>query len=87
MGWRVAIARLLLETKKASKALPHLEQILNDIDRFDLAQWDPQLAVEGLTLAWQGFSAQTAGDYKARAGQVLHRMATLDPTAALRAEP
>jgi type VI secretion system protein VasJ len=87
MGWRVAIARLLLETKKASKALPHLEQILNDIDRFDLAQWDPHLAVEGLTLAWQGFSAQTAGDYKARAEQVLHRMAKLDPTAALRAEP
>jgi type VI secretion system protein VasJ len=85
MRWRMAIARLLLESKKSQLALPHLEQILADIDRFELDTWDPALAVEGMTLAWQGFSAQAANEHKARAAEVLHRMAKVDPTAALRA--
>lgn len=84
MRWRLAIARLLLESKKAQQALPHLEQMLDDIDRFGLELWEPTLAVEAMTAAWQGFSTQTANEYKARAAQVLNRMARVDPSAALR---
>ncbi|MFZ1985143.1 MAG: type VI secretion system protein TssA [Desulfatitalea sp.] len=84
MRWRLAIANVLLESKKAQMALPHLEQILADIDAFDLERWDPALALEGLTAAWQGFSAQSAGEHKSRAMDLLHRLAKVDPTAALR---
>lgn len=87
MRWRLAIARLLLDAKKSQLALPHLEQIVADIDIFQLEVWDPELAVEGLTAAWLGFGAQTANEHKVRAGELLHRIATVDPTAALRLSP
>lgn len=83
MRWRLAIANLLIESKKAQLALPHLEQVLDDIDAFGLERWDPAQALEGLTAAWQGFSAQ-GGEHKTRAADLLHRIAKVDPAAALR---
>ena len=84
MQWRLGIADVLLGVKKTQLALPHLEQILSDIDAFRLEQWDPQLALEGLVAALQAFSLQTTNDYKARSADLLARIAALDPVEALR---
>ncbi len=83
LRWRLAIADLLLEAKKPQMALPHLEQVLADIDTFQLERWDPSLALEGLGVAWRGFSAQ-GGEAKGRAAELLQRIAALDPAGALR---
>lgn len=83
LRWRLAIADLLLEAKRPQMALPHLEQVLADIDTFHLERWDPALALEGLGAAWRGFSAQ-GGDAKGRAAELLQRIAALDPAGALR---
>lgn len=82
--WRLGIARLLIETKKTLQALPHLDQIVADIDRFELERYDPEIAIEGLSLAWQGYGAQTLNEHKLRAMELLHRLAKVDPAAALR---
>lgn len=87
MRWRLAIARLLMDGKKSQLALPHLDQLVADIDTFQLEAWDPELAVEGLTAAWRGFSAQSGNEHKSRAGALLHRIARVDPAAALRLAP
>lgn len=87
MRWRLAIARLLLDEKKPHLAVPHLEQIVADIDTFQLETWAPELAVEGLSAAWQGFGAQPASDHKTWADNLLRRIARLDPAAALRLSP
>lgn len=84
MQWRLAIARLLMETKKAHLALPHLDQVLADIDRYRLEDWEPHLALEGLTTAWQAYGAQGDNDLKARAAHLLDRIARLDAAAAVR---
>ncbi len=84
MRWRLAIAQLLIESKKAQLALPHLDQIVSDIDRFQLDLWDPELAVEGLSTAWQGYSTQATNEHKTMATELLHRLAKLDPAAAVR---
>ncbi len=84
LRWRLAIAQVLLGVKKSQLALPHLEQILSDIDEFNLEVWDPSLAMEGLSTAWKGFSALSANDHKAQAVTLLHRMAKIDPAEALR---
>lgn len=84
MKWRLAIARLLLEMKKAKLSLPHLEQVIEDIDRFGLEIWEPELALEGLTTAWQAFDSQGDNEYKERSAALLGRMAKVDPVAALR---
>ncbi len=82
LRWRLAIVELLLEAKKAPMALPHLERVLADIDTFRLEQWDPALALEGFTIAWQGFSA-AGGEGKGRAAGLLQRIAVIDPAGAL----
>ena len=71
--------------KKTQLALPHLEQVIADIDAFRLEVWEPELALEGLTTAWQAFSSQSDNEQNARAAQLLERMAKVDPVAALRA--
>jgi type VI secretion system protein VasJ len=87
MRWRLTIARLLLEEKKNLLALPHLDQIVTDIDTYQLEAWDPELAVEGLCAAWRGVSAQSGNEHKIRANELLGRIAKVDPSAALRLAP
>ena len=84
LRWQMAIGQLLLDAKKHSAALPHLEQLLQEIDDFRLEAWDPGLALEGLIAVWQGFDAQSAAEYKSRALGILQRIARIDPVAALR---
>ncbi len=84
MRWRLAIVQVLLAVKKSQLALPHIEQVLSDIDAFNLEAWDPPMALEGLTAVWKGFDAQTANEYKARGVELLNRIATRYPAEALR---
>ncbi len=84
LQWRLAIARLFMEMKKINLALPHLDQVLADIDAYRLEVWEPDLALEGLTAAWQAYGAQGDKDPKARAAELLDRIARLDAAAAVR---
>ena len=85
--WRLAIARVLMASQKSPSALPHLEQIIADIDAYKLEQWDPALALEGLTLAWKGFSSEGPKARQDLVLDLLHRIARLDPVEALRLAP
>lgn len=82
--WRLAIIRLLLENKKGPAALPHVDRVLADLDRFEVEYWEPNLAVEAWTLARQVLNAQDGNEHKTRAAEMIHRMAAVDPAAALR---
>ncbi|WP_054031047.1 type VI secretion system protein TssA [Desulfatitalea tepidiphila] len=84
LQWRLAIVRLFMEMKKISLALPHLDQVLADIDAYRLEVWEPDLALEGLTTAWQAYGAGGNNDLKARAAELLDRIALLDAAAAVR---
>ncbi|MBT8341754.1 MAG: type VI secretion system-associated protein TagF, partial [Desulfatitalea sp.] len=83
MHWRLAVVNLLLEVKKPQLALPHVAHVLSQIDTFQLERWDPELALTGLVTAWRGFNALSAPEEKAKAESVLHRIAALDPAAAM----
>ncbi len=45
--WRLALSQVLVSAKKVNMAIPHLEQILCDIEDYKLEQWDPDLALNG----------------------------------------
>ena len=66
------------------EALPHLEKVVCDIDAFKLEQWDPDLALEGLVLAWKGFSSEGGKIHQERTDELLNRIANLDPAQAMR---
>ena len=82
--WRLGIAQVLMVAKKGPAALPHLEQVVADVDTFKLERWDPQLALEGLTLAWKGFSSEGGKAHQDQAQELLSRIARLSPVEALR---
>jgi type VI secretion system protein VasJ len=82
--WRLAIVQVLMAAKRGPAALPHLEQVIADIDTFKLEQWDPELALEGLALAWKGFSSEGSKAHQDLAQGLLNRIARLNPVDALR---
>jgi type VI secretion system protein VasJ len=76
--WRLALAQMLVNLSKTKLALPHLEQVLKDIDRHGLEEFDPMLAMRGLRLAWLAFDTQLEQKFKEQAVDVLHRIGRLD---------
>ena len=77
--WRLNMCRLLIEAKKARLAVPHLEKILAEIDRFDLEHWEPELALDGLRVVWLGFSELADEKHQPRIDEALDRIAGLSP--------
>ncbi len=82
--WRLGLSQILMNAKKPQLALPHLEVILQDIEEFGLEEWDPNLALKGLKMAWLGFDAHPDKEVKGRGLETLDRIAKLDPAEALR---
>lgn len=82
--WRLALTQLLVRNKQVKVALPHLEQILKDIDFYRLEEYDPELAIKGLKAVWAGLSSQSDQPSKEKASEVLQRIAKLDLTEAIR---
>jgi type VI secretion system protein VasJ len=76
--WRLALAQMLINVGKPKLALPHMDQVMRDIDRHELEEYDPALAMRGLRLAWHALEAQAEQKFKDRATDVLHRIGRLD---------
>ena len=81
--WRVALCRLLVETPEARHALPHIEDILKEIDFFHLEEYDPELALQGLKVAWDGFRANAGLVPEERVQEIQGRIAGIDVSAAM----
>jgi type VI secretion system protein VasJ len=81
--WRLGLSQILLSAKKPQLALPQLESVLHDIDDYRLEEWEPNLALKGLKVVWQGFGALSDESIKTQATDVLNRIAKLDPAEAL----
>jgi type VI secretion system protein VasJ len=81
--WRLVLCQILLGSKNKDMTLPHLEQILNDIDTYQLETWDPELALKGLKVVWAGFSSFSNKVSKSNATETMNRIAKLDPAEAL----
>jgi len=81
--WRVALCRLLVETPEARHALPHIEEILKEIDLFRLEEYDPELALKGLKVAWDGFRANAGLVPEEKVAEIQGRIARVDVSAAM----
>ena len=84
LSWRMALIQILIGSEFKHLAVPHIEQVVADIDRYRLEAWEPAIALNGLTLAWSGFSALTDNRFTEQANQLLNRIARLDPAEAVR---
>lgn len=82
--WRSALCQILLGSEFKTLAVPHLEQIVADIDNYRLEKWEPSIALKGLSLAWTGFRSLADSQSNDRADELLNRISRLDPAEALR---
>ena len=86
MQWRLALAELLLQSKKSRLVVPHLEEILRDIDQYRLEEWDPPLTLKALKTVWFGLKTQKDQTAKEKATEALNRIARIDLREAIRLE-
>lgn len=82
--WRIGLARLLMNNRQMKYALPHLEQIMEEVKEYRLEEWDPALALQALGVVWVGFKNERS--VRERADGVLARIARLDPVEAMSLE-
>jgi type VI secretion system protein VasJ len=82
--WRFSLAQLLVNNRQVRLALPHLEEIVEDIDTFRVEDWDPDLAVHALKIVWIGFRSDKST--RERADMILGRISRLNPVEAMRLE-
>lgn len=82
--WRIGLARLLMNNRQMKYALPHLEQILDEVKEYRLEEWDPALALQALRVVWSGFKNDRP--VRERADGVLARIARIDPVEAMNLE-
>jgi type VI secretion system protein VasJ len=80
--WRQGLCRLLVEMRQPRLALPHLHDLLTDIDLYRLEQWEPALAAEAFAVILTGLRQQAEKD-EIRTNLVLNRLAALDPIQAM----
>ncbi|MDI6752890.1 MAG: type VI secretion system protein TssA [Thermodesulfobacteriota bacterium] len=84
--WRLSLSQLLVGANQVKLALPHLEQILQDIDDYRLEEYDPLVALRSLKVVWLGLDSQADAESKKKASGVMDRMAKLDLAEVIRLE-
>jgi type VI secretion system protein VasJ len=82
--WRLEVARLLLDVKRYELALPHLDQIIQDVDHFHLENYDSALALKVLKMVCTGLGLQKDESLKSKKSDVLYRIAKIDMAEAIR---
>jgi len=81
--WRMNFIKFLFSIKEFGFALPHLIELQKEINEFNLEVWEPELAIESLSLLWQGFNALgTKG--KQQSEEIIQRIAKIDVVKALK---
>jgi type VI secretion system protein VasJ len=81
--WRIALSQLLADAGQQALALPHLDEILAEIDAFKLESWDPKLALSGLRAVYAGLADETGDKAEEKAKMALDRIARISPAQAL----
>ncbi len=80
-GWRIALARFLMSIGKIELAKPHFDELLRQMDVYNLEDWEPDLAIQALGVVYEGL--ETAGDSQDRAKIIFDRIGRISSTAAL----
>ncbi|GFO58122.1 hypothetical protein GMST_04470 [Geomonas silvestris] len=76
--WRVTMAGMLMAAGQGRVALPYLEQVLEELDRHHLEEYEPELALNALELAWRAYREQPEPQARETASALLLRIGRLD---------
>jgi hypothetical protein len=71
-----------MEAKQPRLALPHMHDLLADIETHGIEQWDPLLAAEAFAVVLTGLRLQPEQDQD-RQNSILNRLAMVDTVRAM----
>lgn len=80
--FRIGLCRMLLTLGNIELVLPHLEALETEIDKHGLEDWEPELALQGLCLVYNGFRDCSREPLNKKAAAVFDRIARMNPAAA-----
>lgn len=79
--WQIEMAALLLASNQEQAAFPLIINIVETIEKFRLQQWDPEMSMRGLLIAWTGLRKKKS--CKELADKIYGLMARIDPARVL----
>ena len=81
--WKTGLCHLLLRAKQPQLVLPYIQDILNMTEAYKIEEWEPELAINGLSMALSALRLQGEKKDDELIEQVLSRISVLNPTIAL----
>lgn len=84
LAWRIALSRILISVGKLELARPHLEEILKQIDAFNLEAWDPEMTIDGLGAVYSGLVDEEDENSKLQLKKVVDALSRISPAAAVK---
>ncbi len=81
--WKIELCRILISSKQIVIASSYIDDILNNIDTYQLEAWEPEAALEALAIALTGLRLQQNSDHEQRIESIIKRISMLDPVKAL----
>jgi len=81
--WKIGLCQLLINSKKIQIASSYIDDILENIDKFNLEIWEPDNAIDALSLALRGLRLQKNDQHGQLIGSIIKRISMLDPVRAL----
>ena len=82
--WRIGLVQALLAGRQSGVALPHVDRLLTDIDAHALEEYDPEVALQILKIAWSATEGREDAESGAKNALIAGRISRIDPVAALR---
>jgi len=81
--WEIALCQILINSKQLKIAASYIDDILDKIDRFNLEVWEPDHAIDALSLVLTGLRLQKKGQHEQLVESIIKRISMLDPVKAL----
>ncbi|MFC1852440.1 type VI secretion system domain-containing protein [candidate division CSSED10-310 bacterium] len=81
--WQIELCRVFVKTKTAPLAATYLENILETIAEYQLERWEPDLALEGLTICLKALRLQPDPKDEELLKTLEKKIALLNPAQAL----
>jgi type VI secretion system protein VasJ len=82
--WKMSVCRILINLKKHQIASSYIDEMLDYIEKFKLEIWEPDNAIEALSLALTGLRLQKNDQHESLIESIIKKISMLDPITAMR---
>ncbi len=81
--WKLELCRVLINSKHILIASSYIDDIINGVEKYHLEKWEPDIAVDALSLVLKVLRLQQKEEYEPLIESTIKRISILDPLKAL----